>query len=799
MRVSIKCQPIGPLKILPELPDARLALMEGLNGIGKTLAIRLLELCTGGRPYSMESAAWRSLCMGLGEFQVTIGDLNGTREIRWRADTRDWLDLSADIATLPFREITVDGKASSLQSIQAILAVHRLSGDEGIIETLAQEADAAGEIVGRWRRRYADQKAGPLARLEAIAYEGIRLLGDWSLETYRSLAATSEDARVTAAAALEVVENAQRRRDKIGLAHELSIRLSELRRRSPDLVSRLERADQELADLEGKRERLQRDIAELAGRVAGSKPIQRELTNAMKTLERNRDRLARQTSKVSKAASELNVAPTQYAVREVIGSLRNELEGLKAEQTALDAAPSMRALLDGLGLPLAQAETGGLGDQIALDDPVTEVQLTVSQTRTGMATRRAYLEGKPPPPQAREVAQRVDRARQSLDRAEVLLGLLEEANRYKRLVATNEDRVQRAVAAFKPTITTELRQLEKQRVTSDERLLELVAERERLKQQLGVGEGANEKVLSSQLVTVLGDLGIGEEDLDATLEESQSGLQTSQITLIEADASAADFRRHLVRAEAEIRKAASALRSHRELDWVRQAIAESKRPIGPGLQDQLQLVDDARDRASAVGDRLGELRAQLAAVELALRGVARHLRGQDPETSRYLSELQGWLGIHFSSWFNLPRVRKELLPTAEGDIKVDLGTSEVRWTEHGITRSRPLDAFSSGEQAFAYTRARLARLDEAKEQPANRLIVLDEFGAFIAHDRLSGLLAYLSERANQYPNDQVLVVLPLSRDYSELASKASVSEAETYRRLADEIATREYAVRPLTT
>ena len=103
-------------------------------------------------------------------------------------------------------------------------------------------------------------------------------------------------------------------------------------------------------------------------------------------------------------------------------------------------------------------------------------------------------------------------------------------------------------------------------------------------------------------------------------------------------------------------------------------------------------------------------------------------------------------GKHFSSWFNNPLVRRELLPSAEGEIVVNLATREVVWTESGSVRSRPLEAFSSGEQAFAYTRARLAVLDEDQNRPPNRLIALDEFGAFIAHDRLTGLLAYLRER-----------------------------------------------------
>jgi hypothetical protein len=142
-------------------------------------------------------------------------------------------------------------------------------------------------------------------------------------------------------------------------------------------------------------------------------------------------------------------------------------------------------------------------------------------------------------------------------------------------------------------------------------------------------------------------------------------------------------------------------------------------------------------------------------------------------------------------------VRAELLPDADGPIHVDLHTAEVRWTESGGERSRPLEAFSSGEQAFAYTRARLAILDEEENPPANRLVALDEFGAFIAHDRLAALLAHLQDRVDDHPSDQVIVILPLTRDYASLAASSVGPDASRYAELERQIAERGYAIQEL--
>jgi hypothetical protein len=88
-------------------------------------------------------------------------------------------------------------------------------------------------------------------------------------------------------------------------------------------------------------------------------------------------------------------------------------------------------------------------------------------------------------------------------------------------------------------------------------------------------------------------------------------------------------------------------------------------------------------------------------------------------------------------------------------------------------------------------------LDEQANRPANRLIVLDEFGAFIAHDRFGALLGYLLERAEHHLEDQVLVILPLSRNYAQLAEASFGDEAERLKALAAEVQAKRYVVQVL--
>jgi hypothetical protein len=96
-------------------------------------------------------------------------------------------------------------------------------------------------------------------------------------------------------------------------------------------------------------------------------------------------------------------------------------------------------------------------------------------------------------------------------------------------------------------------------------------------------------------------------------------------------------------------------------------------------------------------------------------------------------------------------------------LRVDLNDMTTTWTtSSNERRTRPLEAFSSGERAFAYTRVQLEEIGHHTSD--NKVVFLDEFGAYVARDRLSQLLAFIRNRVLGKLADQVLVVLPLGSD-----------------------------------
>jgi hypothetical protein len=92
-----------------------------------------------------------------------------------------------------------------------------------------------------------------------------------------------------------------------------------------------------------------------------------------------------------------------------------------------------------------------------------------------------------------------------------------------------------------------------------------------------------------------------------------------------------------------------------------------------------------------------------------------------------------------------------------------------------------MEGFSSGERAYAFTQARIADLEPSTKP--NRLLVLDEFGAYVAADRLPDLADFLANEARGVA-DQVLVILPLHVDYrNELDSTVGQLRTQYEKRL----------------
>lgn len=797
MRIRFDLDPIGPLRVVSELPSARLAVLEGLNGIGKTLAIRILQVCTGEMPYSAGSTAWTSLCEGLGLFKLQIDGLKNGETIEWQADSRDWLE-NANAGEVPFKSIKINGEAATLGEVRERLRVYRIAGDETLIETLAKFADGAGDVFRKWIGTTVSSTDSPMSRLEQEAADLHRLLGEWSTERYLELSGQIAAAEAVVETLTMAVEKADLDLSALLDLSDLQRRREELRHQVPDLRQRLTQVESQILTTEAELKDAQEQIVSLAERTTKTQPVLKDLKNARRTLASNHERLSSALADAATLSSELGLEASREAHGVATEELQTLIIDLTERQLAMDAAPPMRELLDKVEDELARAEQSGLGEEVALDEPEVDLRLTVNQTRLGVFTRRQQLEGQPPPPEAKQVSAELAEAHERLNALNELSDQLDRVDRFTRLVSKNEERVDKALQAAEPEALAELQDLQKRRRRLDASVLQLAADRAVLAQQIGAMGTDSLQVVESRLKAARKKLGRTFDDLDEAIEEAKGAREARSMELRAVRQDLASQQQELARAAADVRRVIRKLTSSDKLAWLGASLVEPTEMLEDAdVNAHLAAIDKARRLVDATQERLGTHRTRVAAIAAALRGVGRHLRREDAEATEYVPELESWFSLRFSRWFNSARVRSELLPHADGEIEVNVSEREVRWVEGGRERSRPLEAFSSGEQAYAYTRARLAVLDEDLRAVPNRLVVLDEFGAFIAHDRLSGLLSYLQVRSDQQPDDQVLVILPLGRDYASDASSSVGQQKHELLEFADQIKSQKYAVRVL--
>jgi ATPase subunit of ABC transporter with duplicated ATPase domains len=149
MRFTIRADCLRGLRVIDEIPDIGLCRIEGHNGIGKSTAIRLLQLCTGAQPYEREEMAWRTLREQLVSATVRVTELDSARCLEWHVNPARWPTrpepLGDDVGS-----VKIDGVSARAEDVQQILQVYRLVGHETLTDTLAQRVQDAAVTVRRW-------------------------------------------------------------------------------------------------------------------------------------------------------------------------------------------------------------------------------------------------------------------------------------------------------------------------------------------------------------------------------------------------------------------------------------------------------------------------------------------------------------------------------------------------------------------------------------------------------------------------------------------------------------------------
>ncbi len=345
MHVAINATCRRGLRIIDEVPDINLCKIEGYNGIGKTSAIRLLQICTGQQPFNRNSLAWRTFRDQLVRANVKITGLTQADDIEWQIEpARDWPKLP-EVLDETIGSIRVNSKQATMADVRSLLEVQHLYTTETPEKILSAQAEFAASTIDRWFYEDGQSRAQQLDRLIARAARLVSEVPTNQIRLARDVAEESKTAALHVANRTSVLRTRVERLDR---AVQIADQLDTVRGTSPLLVAQLQEAMDQLAALDDHRNRLTEAISQAQLRRHLDEQAQETLAKAEKLLERRNRSLQRLRQELNHAALKANVSPVGELVAHAIVTMRSELDSLVEAQPLASVAPSLLAILSGI-------------------------------------------------------------------------------------------------------------------------------------------------------------------------------------------------------------------------------------------------------------------------------------------------------------------------------------------------------------------------------------------------------------------------------------------------------------------
>jgi hypothetical protein len=786
IQIDATCQ--SGLDIIPEIPNVDLCRIEGPNGIGKTSAIRLLQLCTGAQPFAEDAAWWLSFREQLLGARISVEGLDGARKIEWVLNPQAWPEEPEPLGAKLGR-IRIDGKPGTLRDVRQLLSVHRIVANETFVDILIGAAQKVQEEIYTWfqdkgdeRTRSIELRLGNLQR-QVTSREILELSTEIS---------TLEQLKLTASAKGEDAAIVALRVQKLTQAVDILDQLADVQGRGADVEAQIAEASEAMSALERTRRELGERLAGAARDEETTAKARHQYLLAQRHLERQEKKLEGILDEYNQHITGLEIGPLKEDIEASKTSASDALEALLTFGPRHYKLSSLRSLLKSVHGVLIEATESGLDDEELLSVKLSQNNgsfvLSIRDAVAKIAARIDSVEQEAASQPIDLLDEHVESLRErlaALDVAETLRGQVEDATEARRkaearLVLATDSLPQAAAA----TVAELLKEIE----IIDGRLKELRKQVTRFEHIRSlIGGGKTEKVLASEISKICMDLGV-----DQSAVRRRLAVESPQAAALKEQAE--NLRRKVAELESDVQTSKTAvaktirsINDEPSLEWVRRAAADLVPSESANLNVQLELLARLGLLLNKTRERLRKSAQSAQGIGEALRELVVQFTGGAKASGFWSGAALRWLEDEVRTWFQHGEVREALFPGADS-VDIDLRKMAFILPHGDEILTKPFVAFSSGEQALAFTRARMASLDTERAGARNRLIALDEFGSFVDADRLGKLALYLEARRNQFPDDQILVILPLRQPLNASRPQSQILQLDNRGYIAERFA-----------
>ncbi|MFE6909354.1 coiled-coil domain-containing protein [Streptomyces erythrochromogenes] len=776
MHIRIEAESRRGLRIIEEIPNIPLCRIEGYNGIGKTNAIKLLRLCTGGQPFGGNDHSWKTFRSQLKSARVTVTSLHGAQEMEWLIDSSRWPDAAGPLGDL-IGSIRIDGKSARPRDVSPLLSVHHVMAADTPVSVLTERISAAQKKIQEWDAEVGSQRQEKIEL--SLGELQHRITGCAPSQLAHDLTVAAETEKL--ANSLTIRLKAARERIKLlDRAVEVSTQLTQVRGRGPEMDQKIQELSERLDSLDEQRQELDDQTAQASAQKHLSEKAEKEFENAQKYLIRQDKAFRTLRSHLQHLAVAAGVEPSEAELTTARSQISRHLNALLEKLPRVHATPILVNLLNSLTHSLKSAEQEDLGSTVLIDLSQDGAPWTVTALREAFQHQAEILAAETPSADAEQLTQEIENTRGRLDAIAQAESLLLELDAAQTTLTKAEYRLRKATKDLPEQTARTLEELMQARNALDQESRTVQGDHARLSHARELlGGGKTEEALAAELVQLCREAEVEVARIRGYREREQAELE--DLTRKEANATQqADLARRTSEERiSNVGSTAAFLSQSPEVSWLRNAIPEISSLPEATPANQAKILVEVASVIDRARDSLASTYSALRGIETAFERLGSRIGGPGRQTGTETASdrtAKFWLAGEVRQWFDSDVVRAALFDGGR-DVKLDPDSLQLSWTAHdGELNERPLAAFSSGQQAFAYTQAQVANLDRDENAAANRLIALDEFGSFIDAKNMSVLARYLQARQTEAPNDQVLVVLPLEISPAMASSDESTDE-----------------------
>lgn len=792
MRIRINRAPNSKLKVIPSIPGHRVGLIEGANGIGKSLAVQLLELITGGQPWD-DDRLWVSLREALmsAEVVISVGGLSSGRSLKARLTPETWPDVPPQSADESIARIEVDDEEATIAEAGDLLRVVRFSATEDLGEVARQEVRREALKV-----RFLTQGVVPI--FDALREQSgaiAEILRDAEPSEQEAVESRISDSEKAVTAAESRLDDLMREGDEIGHALGISRALEAGDQLSGGSKNQLAELRQAIEKNEAEVASVDKELGKVLKSLAKGGDAESQLGAAEKTHRSRLKTLGKREGSLDELQTRLDIDGVldEEKVEALEVEVKEALRRFEAERRGLGAGTRLLTVIDEIAPPIDAVIDEGLGDQVLLS--VDDVDITATELRAALRVREEHIAESQPSLRAIELDNEIAATARRLGDIKELRKAVKAAKRAADNLAESEKEVadaREAVSKAKGDLD-QYDSLTKRRNTAIDEIRKAAEREAELRRELGLPQARSPEDMKRELSDVLANWGLSEGDLLARFRELEQAVPEAR-TALEASRQDLDAaKRDRDQARSRVRFALRQIQSDPDLRGVHKVMGDLASE-GDGAAAALQsLAVRARSMTDALDAGVTDLESIRDLLDQA-SGQPSLSSGDPPSLETLKGAIFGTLDARLRERLSAQPIRDALFDGQELE-SVSLQERTVTWGHNGSKTTRPIESFSTGEQAFAFTQARVLALEKP---PANqdRLLVLDEFGAFVAANRRGQLAQFLDSQKVRERASQVIVILPLRANYEKELDETKGKLRELYEKRIEQIEKQGYISEP---